>query len=211
MPGSEVAQMTQITTVVFDVGRVLFKWDLRYLFSKLINDKDELEYFVTHVVTPEWHYQHDEGRSLAEMVAERTSQYPQFAELIGAYAERITETIPGPVDGTHEIVDELSDKGVPLFVITNFGAEFWDRFRPSQPIFDRFGHILVSGVEKMVKPDPAIYALARERFGLRPDEAIFIDDNLDNVVSARENGFVAHHFMNADLLRKELVALRLLT
>ena len=203
--------MTQITTVVFDVGRVLFKWDLRYLFSKLINDKDELEYFVTHVVTPEWHYQHDEGKSLAEMVAERTSQYPQFAELIGAYAERIIETIPGPVDGTHEIVDELSDKGVPLFVITNFGAEFWDRFRPGQPIFDRFGDIVVSGVEKMVKPDPEIYALALRRFGLQPGEAIFIDDNLDNVISARENGFAAHHFTDAGTLRTQLAELALLS
>ena len=72
--------MTQITTVVFDVGRVLFQWDLRFLFAKLIDDKDQLEYFVTHVVTPEWHYQHDEGRSLADMVAERTAEFPQHED-----------------------------------------------------------------------------------------------------------------------------------
>jgi 2-haloacid dehalogenase len=61
--------MTKITTVVFDVGKVLFEWDLRHLFAKLIADKAELEYFVTHVVTPEWHFQHDAGRPLAEMTA----------------------------------------------------------------------------------------------------------------------------------------------
>jgi 2-haloacid dehalogenase len=202
--------MTKITTVVFDVGKVLFEWDLRHLFAKLINDKAELEYFVTHVVTPEWHFQHDAGRPLAEMTAERTALYPKYANEIDAYRTRFNETIPGPVTGSLEIVRELAERAVPLFAITNFGAEFWEMFRPTQPIFDHFGDIVVSGVEKMVKPDPDIYALALRRFGLKPGEAIFIDDNHDNVVSARANGFAAHHFIDAEKLRRELVALDLL-
>lgn len=202
--------MTKITTVVFDVGKVLFKWDLRYLFAKLIDGEQELAHFVTHVVTPEWHFQHDAGRPLAEMTAERTAEFPQYAALIDAYATRFNETIPGPIEGSLEIVSELTERGVPLFAITNFGAEFWDGFRPTQPIFDHFGGIIVSGVEKLVKPDPAIYALALQRFGLQPGEAIFIDDNLDNVVSARANGFAAHHFEDAQSLRIELNDLGLL-
>ncbi len=200
----------KITTVVFDVGKVLFEWDLRYLFAKLIADKDELEFFVTHVVTPEWHFQHDAGRALDDMVAERITEFPEYAKLIAVYANRFNETIPGPVTGSLEIVQELAEIGVPLFAITNFGAEFWEDFRPTQPIFDLFQDIIVSGVEKLVKPDPAIYALALQRFGLKPGEAIFIDDNHDNVVSARNNGFAAHHFRDAASLRAELVALNLL-
>jgi 2-haloacid dehalogenase len=202
--------MQKITTVVFDVGKVLFEWDLRYLFAKLIDDDNELEHFVTHVVTPQWHFQHDAGRPLAEMVAERIAEFPQHAALIDAYATRFNETIPGPVEGSLEIVSELAERRIPLFAITNFGAEFWDMFRPTQPIFDHFGDIIVSGVEKLVKPDPAIYALALQRFGLQPGEAIFIDDNHDNVVSAHKNGFAAHHFTNAGELRSELAALNLL-
>jgi 2-haloacid dehalogenase len=200
----------KITTVVFDVGKVLFEWDLRYLFAKLIADKDELEFFVTHVVTPEWHFQHDAGRALDDMVADRITEFPEYAKLIAVYANRFNETIPGPVTGSLEIVQELAEIGVPLFAITNFGSEFWDMFRPTQPVFDRFQDIIVSGVEKLVKPDPAIYALALQRFGLKPGEAIFIDDNHDNVVSARNNGFAAHHFTDAASLRAELVALNLL-
>ena len=202
--------MTKITTVIFDVGKVLFEWDLRHLFVKLIGDEQELEYFVTHVVTPQWHFQHDAGRPLAEMVAERIAEFPQYAALIDAYATRFNETIPGPVEGSLEIVIELAERRVPLFAITNFGAEFWDSFSPTQPIFDHFGDIIVSGVEKMVKPDPAIYALALDRFGLQPGEAIFIDDNQDNIISARANGFVAHHFKDAAALRYELVEYGLL-
>jgi len=202
--------MSKITTVVFDVGKVLFEWDLRHLFAKLIADKAELEYFVTHVVTPEWHFQHDAGRPLAEMTAERTALYPKYKNEIDAYRTRFNETIPGPVTGSLEIVRELAERAVPLFAITNFGAEFWERFRPTQPIFDHFGDVVVSGVEKMVKPDPDIYALALRRFGLKPGEAIFIDDNHDNVVSARANGFAAHHFTDAEKLRRALVDLDLL-
>ena len=200
----------KITTVVFDVGKVLFEWDLRYLFAKLIADRDELEFFVTHVVTPEWHFQHDAGRALDDMVAERIAEFPEYAKLIAVYANRFNETIPGPVTGSLEIVQELAESGVPLFAITNFGAEFWEGFRPTQPIFDLFQDIIVSGVEKLVKPDPAIYALALQRFGIRPGQAIFIDDNHANVISARENGFATHHFRDAASLRAELVALNLL-
>ena len=200
----------KITTVVFDVGKVLFEWDLRYLFAKLVANRDELEFLVTHVVTPEWHFQHDAGRALDDMVAERIAEFPEYATLIAAYTARFNETIPGPVTGSLELVQELAESGVPLFAITNFGSEFWDMFRPTQPVFDRFQDIIVSGVEKLVKPDPAIYALALQRFGLQPGEAIFIDDNHDNVVSARNNGFAAHHFTDAASLRAELVALNLL-
>ena len=202
--------MTQISTVVFDVGRVLFEWDLRHLFAKLLTDSEELDWFLAHVVTPEWHFQHDAGRPLADMTAELTAQYPKYGPLIEAYRTRFNETIPGPVPGSLEIVDELAAQGVPLFAITNFGAEFWDMFRPTQPIFDLFGDIVVSGVEKLVKPDPAIYALALKRFDLAPGEAMFVDDNHDNVVSARASGFVAYHFRDARSLRTELSAYGLL-
>jgi 2-haloacid dehalogenase len=199
-----------VTTVIFDVGKVLFQWDLRNLFAKLIDNPDELEWFVTNVVTTQWHFQHDAGRPLAEMTAELIAEFPQHAALIDAYATRFNETIPGPVPGSIEIVTELASRGIPLFAITNFGHEFWHAFRPTQPIFDLFTDIIVSGTEKMMKPDPAIYRLALQRFGLRPNEAIFIDDNLDNVIAARANGFVAHHFIDACNLRGELAKYRLI-
>jgi 2-haloacid dehalogenase len=203
--------MGQITAVVFDVGRVLVQWDLRHLFAKLVADSEELDWFLANVITPEWHFQHDAGRPLAEMVAERQAEYPAYAAHLDAYQARFNETIPGPVPGSFEIVEELAARGVPLFAITNFGAEFWAGFRPTQPIFDHFRDIIVSGVEKLVKPDAAIYQLALSRFGLAPGEAIFIDDSLPNVAAAQENGFAGHHFTDAAALRKELFELGLLT
>jgi 2-haloacid dehalogenase len=191
--------------VIFDVGRVLFDWDLRHLFVKLIADKDELEWFVTHVVTPEWHFQHDAGRPLAEMLPELKAEFPGHDALIDAYATRFNETIPGPMPGSLELVERLDEAGVPLFAITNFGHEFWAAFRPTQPVFDRFRDIIVSGTERLMKPDPAIYALAIERFGIDPAGALFVDDNAANVAGAEAAGIAAHRFVDAVGLERELV------
>ena len=192
-------------SVIFDVGRVLFDWDLRHLFAKLIADRQELEWFVTNVVTPEWHFQHDAGRPLAEMVPELKAEFPGHDLLIDAYAARFHETIPGPVPGSLELGERLDDASVPLFAITNFGHEFWEGFRPTQPVFDRFRDIVVSGTEKMMKPDPAIYALAIERFGIDPAGALFIDDVAANVAGAESVGIAGHQFVDAETLERELV------
>lgn len=196
----------RVEAVVFDVGRVLYQWHLRHLFEKIVEDEARLETVLGEVVTEEWHFQHDQGRPLAEMVPERIALYPDFEPEIRAYATRFNETIPGPVPGSHELVEQLDARGLPLYAITNFGAEFWAGFRPLAPIFDRFRDIVVSGEEKLAKPDPAIFALAETRFGRRAQTMLFIDDNLANVEAAAACGWQVHHFTMAAPLAADLAA-----
>ena len=178
-----------ISAVVFDIGRVLVEWDLRCLFRKLIPDPGELEWFVAHVVTEAWHYQVDQGRPLAEIVAERIAEFPRYRGLIEAYAARYTETIPGPVQGSIALVEALHAAQVPLYAITNFGAEFWQEFRPQWPVLDLFRDIVVSGIEKLHKPGPGIFALWARRFGLAAEAMLFIDDSQANTAAAGARGF----------------------
>jgi 2-haloacid dehalogenase len=198
------------SAVVFDIGRVLFEWDLRRLFEQLIADPGELDWFLTHVVTEEWHFQSDGGRPLAEMVPERIATFPDHGHLIEAYRTRFNESIPGPVPGTHAIVRGLAEAGVPLYALTNFGAEFFAGFRPTQPIFDLFADIVVSGVERCAKPDARIYEIAEARFGLPPERLFFIDDNPANVAAAAARGWQAHLFTDAAALERALVGSGLL-
>jgi 2-haloacid dehalogenase len=201
----------RVRAVVFDVGNVLYHWKPRALYERLIKSDQALDAFLAEVVTPEWHFQHDAGRDFAETSAELIAQFPQHRDLILAWAERFDETITGPVNGMGELVAELDAAGIPVFGITNFSHEFWPPFRAKEAkLFDRFRDIIVSGDEKLVKPDPAIYALALKRFGLSEGEGFFIDDSLPNVLSARENGFVAHHFVCVEGVRAELRALGIL-
>jgi len=197
--------------VIFDVGRVLFDWNLRFLYERLIPEGEALDSFLRDVVTPEWHFQHDAGRPFAETSVELTARYPQHAELIALFGPRFNETNRAAVPGMPELLAELDSAGVPLFAITNFSGEFFPPFRVKYPdMFDRFRDIVVSGDEKMVKPDPAIYRLAFERFGVKAEETVFIDDNADNVASAAGLGLHAILFTDEPRLRAELTSLGLL-
>ena len=201
----------QPSAVVFDIGRVLIQWDLRYLFARLIDDAAELDWFLANVVSEDWHLQQDAGRPLADMVAERTCEFPDHAPLIDAYATRFPETIPGPIAGTHDLVARLDEARVPLYGLTNFGADFWDEFRCEWRVFDSFRDIVVSGHEKCVKPDPAIYAIAEARFGVPPGALLFVDDKPENIAAARARGWHGHVFTDAETLERDLVQRGLLT
>ena len=200
----------QLQAVVFDVGRVIVQWDLRHLFAQLIEDPAELDWFCTHVVTEEWHFQHDAGVPLDEMLPARKAQFPEHAHLIDAYRNRFLDTIPGPVPGTAGLIEHLAKREVPLFAITNFGAEFWEQFFPSEPVLSHFRDIVVSGQEQIAKPDPAIFKLAERRFGYRAGEMLFVDDNAANIAAARALDWQVHHFRDAGELERDLAGRGLL-
>lgn len=204
--------MPQPRAVIFDVGKVLFDWEPRYLYERLIGDDRALEAFLATVVTKDWHFQHDAGRPFAETSAERIAEFPEHADLIRAWGPRFNETLrDAPIDGMAEIVADLDSAGVPLFAITNFSGEFWPPFvREHRGLFGRFQDIVVSGDEKLVKPDPAIYRLALARFGLEPGHAVFVDDNAANIESANALGIHGVLFTDADSFRAALVKFGLL-
>ena len=189
---------------------MLYDWNIRQFFEQLV-PAHELELFLRDVVTLDWHSQHDAGRPFAETSAELTAAWPRFADAIAAFGPRFSETVTGLLPGMADIVRALHARGVPLYAITNFSHEFWPPFRAQEAaIFDLFDAIVVSGDEKMLKPDPAIYALALARFGLEGPEAIFIDDREENVRAAEAMGIAGHVFRGADPLAADLRARELL-
>ncbi|MFD1610519.1 HAD family hydrolase [Sphingomonas tabacisoli] len=202
--------MGEVRGVVFDVGNVLFTWDPRFLYERLIDDDRALDVFLRDVVTHEWHFQHDAGRPFAETSAELIAEHPQHRALIEAWGPRFNESVGGPVEGMAELVAELDARGVPLFAITNFSGEFWEPFRKTETVFDHFRDVVVSGTERMVKPEPTIYELALKRFGMKAEELIFVDDRAENVAGAEAAGMRGHLFRDAETLRMELELLGLL-
>ncbi len=200
-----------VDAVVWDIGHVLVEWSIRGLYEKLIADPAELDWFLEHVVTLPWHFRHDAGEPLADLIAEKVAAFPQHRALIELYGPRWLETIPGPVAGTPALVAALAERGVPQYAITNFGADTWAMFRPTFAVLDPMIDIVVSGVERLVKPDPAIFALAARRFGRAPERMLFIDDNAANAASAAALGWQVHHFANgAEALEADLRRLGLL-
>jgi 2-haloacid dehalogenase len=198
---------TTVNAIVFDVGNVLYGWDPDAFLVRQIADDDARLRFIEDVDLYAWHETLDGGRPYDEAAAELEEKFPQYAALIAAWSDRFGETISGPVPGVHPIVEALDARGVPLFAITNFSADFWPPFfAKERAFFARFRDIVVSGEVKMLKPDPAIYWLALDRFGLRPADALFVDDREINVEAARAVGMKAHLFTDAAGLRARLEA-----
>ena len=193
--------------VVFDVGNVLYGWDPESFLARQIEDDSARLRFIEEVGLWDWHDSLDAGRPYDEAAAELSGKFPEYAALIAAWGERFGETITDPVPGVHAIVEELDARGVPLFAITNFSADFWAPFHDRErAFFRRFHDIVVSGEEKLLKPDPALYFRALDRFGLRPADALFVDDRAINVEGALAVGMHGHLFTGAADLRRRLEA-----
>ncbi|WP_421696316.1 HAD family hydrolase [Aestuariivirga sp.] len=196
--------------VVFDIGNVLIHWEPRALYRKIFASEDEVECFLGNVCTSDWNLEQDRGRSFTEAVAEATARHPDHAEAIAAYHHRWAETIVGPIAGTVAILEELAARDVPLYAITNWHQDKFRETRLRYPFLGLFRDIVVSGDERLVKPDPAIYELLLQRNGLAASSSLFIDDSLKNVKGADAVGMTGVHFTTPEALRVTLTGLGLL-
>jgi 2-haloacid dehalogenase len=193
-----------VTTAVFDLGGVLIDWRREFLYEQLIPDPERRTWFLDTICSLEWNADGDRGRPFAELIAERTARFPDQAELIAAYWERWDEMSGPAIADTVQILVELQQRAVPTYALTNWSAETLPRVRHRYPFLEAFDGMLVSGEEGVIKPDPTIYLLLCERFGLRPEDTFFVDDSAANVDAAAAMGFTAHRYTSADALRAAL-------
>lgn len=194
------------SAVVFDLGGVLIDWNPRRLYRKLLPDAASVEAFLAEVCTTEWNHQQDEGRTCAEAIAELSARHPDRAELIAAYYGRWEEMLGGAIDGTVAILDALDAARVPLYALSNWSRETFPIARARFPFLARFRGILVSGEERLAKPDPRIYRLLLDRYRLDPAGCLYIDDQPPNVEAARAAGMTGIRFETAEELRRELTS-----
>lgn len=200
-----------IHAVVFDLGAVLIGWDPRNLYRKLTGDEAKIEYFLSQICTPEWNSRQDAGRPFAEAVSELKLEHPEFREWIELYHSRWHEMISGPIDGAVEILEELARaRKVRLFALTNWSGETFPYALKTFPFLARFEGIVVSGVEKLIKPDPELYQILLRRYHLNSKQVAFIDDVDRNVEAARALGFCGLVFTTPDRLRGQLEQMGLL-
>ena len=200
----------RISAVVFDLGGVLIDWNPRYLYRTLFDDEVAMEAFLATVTTQEWNRAQDTGRPWAEAVEELASRHPEQRALIEAYWRRWPETLGDAIEPTVALLDELRSTGIRLYALTNWSGETFPLARPRYPFLEWFDGIVISGDERLAKPDPRIFDVLIERYGLAAGETLFIDDHSANVETAAALGFTALRFVNATDLRADLERLGLL-
>lgn len=196
--------MSQIKNIVFDFGGVLVDWNSRYYYRGYFNDDSRMEYFLANICTDEWNLENDRGRSYAEGVAQLTALYPEFREAIEMFPVHWGEMLRGEKPESVALLRSLKDEGYRLYGLTNWSAE------NIHVAFERFDFLsllegtVVSGIEKEVKPEPQIYRILLDRYSLKPEQTVFIDDKEANVETARRLGMHGIVFTGAEDARRKL-------
>lgn len=195
-----------IKAIVFDFGGVLIEWDPRYLYRKMFKDESEMEHFLKHVCTSEWNLSLDKGVPFKDGVEERIAKFPDYEDAIRAYDTRWEEMRGGLIEENVALLRRLA-KHYPVYGLTNWSEEKFIITKPKFDFFNLLKGIVVSGVEKEIKPEPKLFQILIDRYALVPAETVFIDDSLPNIKTALDMGFKAVHFKTPDQLAADLKAL----
>lgn len=202
--------MKRIKNIVFDFGGVLIDWNPVYLYQKEFDNEEEMNHFLENICTPEWNMQQDAGRPLAEATQILQQEHPQHKELIGYFYGRWEEMLGGVIEQSERVLRMLKPH-YPIYGLTNWSAETITIAYERYDFFELLDGIVVSGEEKMIKPNPKFYEVLLDRYDIKAEESLFIDDNIHNIETAKEMGFHTIHFIEEIDLEQEVRELGLLT
>ncbi len=200
-----------INTIIFDLGAVLIDWNPHHLYRKLITDDEQRQHFLDNICTSDWNEEQDAGRSLKEGTELLVAKHPEHEENIRAFYSRWDEMLAGPIQGTVDVFKALKESGkYKIYALSNWSAETFEIAQQKFEFLNWFDGLVVSGLEKIRKPDPAFYQLLLDRYQVKPDEALFIDDNYRNILAAEALGIQSIHFTSAEELKSALKKLSVL-
>jgi len=198
-------------TIVFDLGGVLINWHPRNLYQKVLPNDESIDQFLAEVCTFDWNAQQDAGRPLAEATQLLVDEFPQHEALIRMYYDRWEEMLDGSITETVSLLAELKESNkFRILALTNWSHETFPRALELFDFLHWFEGIVVSGTEKLKKPDHRLYQVLFDRYRVTPQSAVFIDDSLPNVQAANNLGMTAIHFKDAHGLRQTLSELSLI-
>ncbi len=197
-----------INNIIFDLGAVLIDWNPKYLYRKVFHTEEAVNFFLENVCTGHWNEQQDGGRTFKEAEEVLIKEFPEYEKEILLYYSRWVEMLGGPIHETVEIFKELKPLYPDsIYALTNWSAESWPTAVAMYDFLGWFNGVVVSGQEKMKKPDERIFKLICERYKLEPQQTLFIDDNLRNIEAANEFGIKTIHFISSEQLKNELMHL----
>ena len=203
--------MKNINTIIFDLGGVLIDWNPDYLYKKIFSNETDMRYFLDNICTKEWNAQQDAGYRLEQATNDLIKKHPKYINEIKAYYTRWKEMFGGFDTNSVSILEKIhSQKKCRLLALTNWSAETFYIAKDSYPFLNYFEGIVVSGDEKIKKPDFKIYQILLERYNVNASESVFIDDTFINIEAANELGFQTIHFLSALQMETELKNMKVL-
>jgi 2-haloacid dehalogenase len=201
--------MNKINTLVFDFGGVLIDWNPAYVYLKEFRgNQEEMSHFLNTICSWEWNENQDAGYSLQKATEERVAMYPEHERLIRMYYGRWEDMLGYEHTDTVALLKTFKDHNkYRLIGLTNWSHETFPVALERFAFLSWFEGIVVSGTEKMKKPDANIYTLTLDRYKIIPENAVFIDDKLENVHAAAQLGMHGIQFTSAAKLKRDLETL----
>ena len=198
--------MNKINSIIFDLGGVLIDWNPEYVYLDVFNgDKKKMQWFFDNICTHDWNENQDAGYSMAKATEERIALFPEHEELIRMFYGRWDDMLGDSIKGTERILIDLFNLNkYKIVALTNWSHETFPKALKKFDFLHRFEGIVVSGEEKTRKPFDDIYHITLNRFNLKPENSIFIDDSLRNVRAAQNLGINCIHFKSPENLKEEL-------
>lgn len=205
--------MSQIKTIIFDLGGVLIDWNPKYLYLKEFNGNHEkMHWFLENICTFEWNENQDAGYGLELATQDLIVKFPEHQSHIEMYYGRWEEMLGGSIPESVAILKRLVEKQQYKIVsLTNWSHETFPIAQERFEFLTWFEDIIVSGQEKTRKPFDEIYYIALNRFDTSPEQTLFIDDNLRNIEAAHKLGIQTIHFLDSEDLENELKKRGLIT
>lgn len=201
-----------IKNIVFDLGGVLIDWNPEYVFLKEFRgNREKMNWFFNTICTSSWNEEQDAGYSIQKATNERVAMFPKHERLIRMYYGEWEQMLGFEHTETVEILRRLHDsKEHSIYSLTNWSNETFPVALKKFPFLSWFKGILVSGDVGLKKPDPEIYKLLLDRYGLEANTCVFIDDRTENVKAASALGFSGIVFKNHTQLSKDLKKLNII-
>ena len=197
--------MSNINTVIFDLGGVLIDWNPEYVYRTIFDKEEDMKWFFQNICTSDWNEEQDAGRPLTEATELLVKQFPDHEENIRAYYGRWEEMLGGAIQGTVDILRYLKEHtDHKLYALTNWSAETFTIALQRYEFLHWFDGRIVSGEEKTRKPFKEIYQRMIDRYAIDPSRAIYTDDNIRNLAPAEELGMYTIHFQSPVQFKKEM-------
>ena len=201
--------MKKIDTIIFDLGGVLIDWSPKYVYRNVFNgDKEKVEWFLNNICTMDWNMEQDAGRTWKEATNLLINKHPEYEEWIRIYYDKWEDMLKGSIQETVTLLNKLKQNDdCKLYSLTNWSSETFPIAIKRFEFLQHFEGIVVSGDEKTRKPFSKIYEIILDRYNIIPEKAVFIDDNLDNIITAKKLGINGIHFKSASQLKNSLISL----
>lgn len=190
--------------LIFDFGNVLVRWEPERVYAAHFGSEATAWWFLRHVADSRWRGRIDAGESTDACIAELKALHPEYGDAIELYRSQWRAMLTGEVPGMRSLISDAQAAGYGIYGLTNWSMETFPAARERFGILQMIDRYVVSGAEGMVKPDPRLFRLLLDRYGLQAASCTFVDDNESNVEAARSLGMCGIVFTSATDLRRQL-------